>query len=72
MNLPLITIIIPFFNRINFTIRSLESALNQTYTNTEIVLINDGSTESLEELLTLVNKDSRCILINAKNGGLKN
>lgn len=69
MNLPLITIIIPFYNRVNFTIRALESALFQSYDNTEIILINDGSTESLSELSNIVDKSSRCTLISSKNGG---
>ena len=51
---PLITIIIPFFNRIKSTISSLYSALNQSYNNIEIIIIDDCSTEDITELLDVV------------------
>lgn len=42
-NLPLISIIIPVYNNESLLRRSLESVINQTYTNLEIIIISDGS-----------------------------
>lgn len=67
----LISIIIPVYNVQDYLARCLESVINQTYKNLEIILINDGSTDnSLEICQQYMNKDSRIILINKKNGGL--
>ena len=48
MNEELVSIIIPFYNRIKQLELSLESVLNQTYKNIEYIII-DGSTESIAE-----------------------
>ena len=42
---PLVSIVIPVFNGANYLKESIESALNQTYQNIEIIVINDGSTD---------------------------
>lgn len=42
-----ISVIIPFFNRSNLVVDSVNSVLDQTYGNFEILLIDDGSTEDL-------------------------
>ena len=43
---PLITVVIPNYNNSGFLIECLESVLNQTYGNKEIILIDDGSTDN--------------------------
>ncbi|HEP3236928.1 TPA: glycosyltransferase, partial [Campylobacter jejuni] len=50
----------------------LDSVINQTYTNLEIILVNDGSTDenSLNIAKEYTLKDKRIILFNKKNGGL--
>lgn len=45
MKNPLISIVIPSFNRLDYLLRSIESVFNQTYSKTEIIVVNDGSTE---------------------------
>lgn len=45
-DLPLISIIIPIYNAENFLAQAINSCLNQTYPNLEIILVNDGSTDS--------------------------
>ena len=45
MKKPLISVIVPFYNAERFLERSIESVLNQTYRNLEIILINDGSSD---------------------------
>lgn len=42
----LVTVIIPVYNTENFIISCLESVLNQTYKNFEVIVIDDGSTDS--------------------------
>ncbi len=53
-DLPLISIIIPVYNRKELVMQAIKSALNQTYPNKEVVVVDDGSTdgtyEKLEEL----------------------
>lgn len=59
--------IIPFYCGVDWLIEALDSALNQTYENTEIIVINDGSKEDLTEVL---NKYSdKIIYIEKENGG---
>ena len=48
---PLISIIIPSYNRANLLIRSINSALNQTYKNFELIVVDDGSTDNTKKLL---------------------
>lgn len=43
---PLVTIVIPSFNHADFIERAIESVFNQTYKNIEVILIDDGSTDS--------------------------
>ena len=45
-----ISIIVPVFNMENYLNRCVKSIINQTYSNLEILLINDGSTDSSLEL----------------------
>ena len=73
MKKPLISIIIPVYNVENYLKQCLDSVINQTYKNTEIICVNDGSTDnSLNILLDYKQKDSRIQVINQKNGGLSN
>lgn len=61
---PLVTFIIPYFNDYGTISASINSVFNQTYTNWEIVLVNDGSTEneSLEKLKDFSEKDKITVL----------
>lgn len=71
MKRDLITIIIPLYNVESFIERCLNSVVNQTYKNLEIILINDGSTDnSLSICEEYRKKDKRIKLINKKNGGV--
>lgn len=50
MNKGIISIIIPMYNSEKFLEKSLESVVNQTYPNIEIILINDGSIDQTETI----------------------
>ena len=70
---PLLSVIIPVYNAEQYIQRCLDSVRNQTYTNLEIVCINDGSTDnSLEILNANREKDSRIKVSSRENGGLVN
>lgn len=69
---PLISVIIPIFNVEKYLRQCLDSVINQTYDNLEIVCINDCSKDSSDKiLLEYAQKDSRIIIKkNSKNLGL--
>lgn len=68
---PLISILIPVYNREQYLRKCLDSACFQTYTNIEIICVNDGSTDSSADILAEYEaKDSRIIVITQENQGL--
>ena len=65
---PLISIIIPTFNRAHLIGETLDSVLAQTYTNWECIVVDDGSTDSTATLLAnYIEKDSRFQYYNRPN-----
>jgi len=54
-----ISVIIPFFNRSKLLLDSVNSVLDQTYGNFEVLLIDDGSTEDITSIKSLIKQDSR-------------
>lgn len=48
---PLVSIIIPTYNRKNWVVKAIDSALSQTYTKIEVIVIDDGSTDGSYEYL---------------------
>ncbi len=48
---PLVSVVIPTYNTSPYLLESLESVLNQSYPNIEIIVIDDGSTDNTQELL---------------------
>lgn len=66
-----ISIIIPIYNSEKYLNRLLESVINQTYKDIEIILVNDGSTDSsLNICEEFRNKDNRIKICNKTNGGV--
>lgn len=49
--LPLVSVIIPFYNNVSWLCEAVESVLSQDYENYEILVINDGSNENVDEFL---------------------
>lgn len=68
---PEFSIIIPVYNAEKYLAEALESAINQSYSNIEIICINDGSKdESYKILAEYAQKDNRIVVINEdKNAG---
>lgn len=65
-----ISIIIPVYNVEKYLEQCLDSVLNQTYTDFEAILINDGSTDNSEKICKeYAEKDSRIVLISGPNRG---
>lgn len=65
-----VTVIVPFYNRIEPLLRSIESLKKQTHKNLEILLINDGSTDNLDDLKSSIQNDERFKIIHlTKNSG---
>lgn len=68
---PTVSIIVPIYNANSSLERCLDSLLNQSYRHTEIILVNDGSTDqSLETCKAYSLRDSRFIVINQRNQGV--
>ena len=66
-----VSVVVPVYNESKYLVRSLDSLKNQKYTNIEIILVNDGSTDnSLEILKKYEEEDNRFIVVNKSNGGL--
>lgn len=66
----LISVIIPIYNAEKYLRQCLESVINQTYKQLEIILVNDGSTDgSLSICYEYQKKDSRIIIISQQNKG---
>jgi glycosyltransferase involved in cell wall biosynthesis len=71
MNTPKITLIIPIYNTFVFLERCLRSIKTQNFKDFEVLLINDGSTDSSESFCEdFIKNDKRFILKNKMNGGL--
>ena len=69
MDQPLVSIVIPAYNAADFLAQAVESALAQTYRNTEIIVVNDGSTDGGETERIARSYGDRIRLIQKENGG---
>lgn len=62
------SIVIPLYNKETYIENTIKSVLNQTFTDFEVVIVNDGSTDKSVEKVSQFN-DSRIKIINQKNQG---
>ncbi|MDT0552272.1 glycosyltransferase [Urechidicola vernalis] len=69
MKNPLVSIIIPCFNVTEFIEESVQSALNQDYSNIEIIIVDDGSTEDVHSVVKQFLTES-VSFFKKENGGL--
>ena len=65
-----VSVIVPIYNSSLYLSKCLESIVNQTYKNIEIILINDGSTDNSEEVINLyLNRFNNIIYLKDTNHG---
>ena len=66
-----ISIVIPIYNAEKTIRRCIDSAVNQTYNNIEIILVDDGATDASGKICDeYAEKDTRIRVIHKKNGGV--
>lgn len=71
--MPQISVIIPAYNAEDTIKKTVKDVLTQTYKDFELIIVNDGSTDSTQEICEKIEKkDSRVKVLNQKNGGLSN
>ena len=66
---PMVSVIIPTYNRAHLIERSLKSVLNQTYRNFEVIVVDDASTDNTKDIVEVErDKDPRIkYVLNEKN-----
>lgn len=68
---PDISVIVPVYNTESYLKKCIESIINQTFRNIEIILVDDGSTDTSAEILAdYALRDNRIIVIHQENQGL--
>lgn len=70
MSNPTVSVIVPAYNAENYINICVQSILSQTYTDFELILVNDGSKDSTSAIChRLAEQDSRITVIDQENGG---
>ena len=71
MNNLLVSVVVPVYNSESFLDQCIQSIVNQSYKNIEVILVNDGSTDTSGAMCDkYASIDSRVKVIHKKNGGL--
>jgi len=70
MNVPAVSVILPAYNCEKFIGKAIESVLQQTFTDFELIIINDGSTDNTEPVVHTFNDQRIVYLKNSSNHGL--
>ena len=69
--MPTISVIVPVYNVEKYLSKCLNSIIAQTFSDIEIICVNDGSTDNSRKILEQYkNRDSRIKIVDKKNGGL--
>lgn len=66
---PMITVLMPAYNAERYIGKAIASVLRQTYTDFELVIVNDGSTDNTQNIIQSFN-DERIVLVNQHNKGV--
>jgi glycosyltransferase involved in cell wall biosynthesis len=64
------SVVIPLYNKAHTIVNTIQTVLNQTYTDFEIVVVNDGSTDNGVEVIQQHFSDSRIRIVNQQNQGV--
>jgi chondroitin synthase len=68
---PKVSIYVPVFNAVEYIEMAIDSALDQTYTDLEVVIVDDGSTDGTAKLIhSLYSDNPRVVIISQVNGGI--
>lgn len=67
--MPFFSVIIPTYNRASIVMRAIQSVLDQTFVNFEIIIVDDGSTDTTKTIVSSL-KDTRIRYIYQKNKGV--
>ncbi|MBD2531228.1 glycosyltransferase family 2 protein [Nostoc flagelliforme FACHB-838] len=67
--MPKVSVLIPAYNAMNYLPETMENVLSQTFTDFEVIVVNDGSSDETERWISQI-KDPRVRLINQENQGL--
>lgn len=65
-----ISVVIPLYNKAHTIVHTLQTVINQTYKDFEVVIVNDGSTDDSVRVINENFHDSRINIINQENGGV--
>ena len=68
----MISVVIPLYNKAHTIVNTLSTVLNQVYTDFEVVIVNDGSTDNGVNIIIQHFSDPRIRIINQKNAGVSN
>ncbi len=66
----MISVVIPLYNKAHTIVNTLNTVVNQTYKDFEVIIVNDGSTDNGVEVIQHNFTDSRIRIINQKNAGV--
>lgn len=66
----MISIVVPLYNKMHSIANTITSVLEQTYSNFEVVIVDDGSTDNSLGVISKTFSDSRIRVINQKNAGV--
>lgn len=72
MGQPLVSTIIPCYKQAHYVAQAVDSVLNQTYPNVEVIVVDDGSPDNLDEVMAAYASEPRVRVIKQQNSGLSN
>jgi len=76
---PLVSVVMPVYNAEKFVVAAIESILSQSYTNFELIIVNNASTDNsveyikriVDRRITLIENEENCGIVFSRNRGLK-
>lgn len=68
LNSPLVSICMPAYNAGKYIVQAINSVINQNYTNWELIIVNDGSTDDTKHKLSQIS-DERITILHTENQG---